>query len=412
MAPRFKDFEMLRSTMTAAFLSAAGFFNFFPLAHAAESRPVKLCAFPSSPTKALDIDVAKAVFKNLSLPYRVVDLTQDLGKRSTSTFVIANLLKSKCDVFSGIPTSTADRQFKNGMAISDPYLTVAFVKFRDPGAKVTANGRGAVAVAYETPGQLIAAEEGDQNFDVENTTSGVIDAVVSGKAEFGIGWYPSLLDYEKNHQGVQFSMQKTNSKVSNWSLSFVANARNTALISRMSRSLRQLSNDAAFRDMVTPWALTAQHATTSLSSMGSVQPAVFVYQPGNKASGYRLIDVSDTSESAGHHENFAQEQVGPGKKLYGAECAQCHGDDLQGRTAPALKGPGFAPTKNSTMTVGGIFQYMMTNMPADKPGKLKPKQYADIMAYLLHANGYTPSGKMLDANAVQDDQNEFDSFVQ
>ena len=64
------------------------------------------------------------------------------------------------------------------------------------------------------------------------------------------------------------------------------------------------------------------------------------------------------------------------------------------------------------MTIGGIFLYMMTNMPADKPGKLKPKQYANIMAYLLQANGYTSSGKKLDPNAVQDDQHEFDSFVQ
>ena len=403
---------MLRLTMTAAILSTVGFFNVASLAHARESQPVRLCTFPLSPTKPLDIDVAGAVFKKLSLPYQVIDLTEDLGNQSTSKFAIAKLLKSKCDVFSGIPTLKEDRQFKNGMAVSTPYLTVEFVKFRNPDVKVATSGRGFVAVAYETPGQLIAAEEGDKNFDVENTTQDVIDAVASGKTEYGIGWYPSLLEYEKMHHGVHFSIMKTKSKVANWHLSFVADARDATLISKISGALGRLSHDAAFQKMVKPWVIATHPTTVSSSGMGSIQPAVFVYQAGNKKGAYRLIDVSDNGGSAGNQANFAQNQVGPGKKLYAAECAQCHGDNLQGGTAPALKGPGFAPTKNSTMTIGGIFLYMMTNMPADKPGKLKPKQYANIMAYLLQANGYTSSGKKLDPNAVQDDQHEFDSFVQ
>ncbi|MBN8745763.1 MAG: c-type cytochrome [Thiomonas arsenitoxydans] len=412
LAPHFKDFQMLRLTMTATILSTVGFFYVAPLAHAMENHPVKLCTFPLSPTKSLDIDVARAVFKDLSIPYRTVDLTKDLGNRSTSKFAIAELLKSKCDVFSGIPILKEDLQFKNGMAVSAPYLTVEFVKFSNPDAKVAADGRGTVAVAYETPGQLIAAEEGDKNFDVENTTKDVIDAVVSGKAEYGIGWYPSLLKYENSHHSVHFSLMTTKSKVSNWHLSFVADARNTILISKISRALGRLSNDVAFQKMVKPWAIASHAATISSAGVGSIQPAVFVYKAGNIKNGYRLIDVSDNGGSTGNQANFAQSQVGPGKKLYAAECAQCHGDNLQGHTAPALKGPGFAPTNNSTMTIGGIFLYMMTNMPADKPGKLKPKQYADIMAFLLHANGYMPNGKKLDPSAVQDDQQEFDSFVQ
>lgn len=63
------------------------------------------------------------------------------------------------------------------------------------------------------------------------------------------------------------------------------------------------------------------------------------------------------------------------------------------------------------MTIGGIYQYMTTNMPAEKPGKLKPGEYADIMAYLLHKNGYEPSGKALSPEAAGDDQQQFDSFV-
>lgn len=412
LVPRFEGFHMLKMTMTVAALSIAGLFNALPSAHATETQAAKLCAFPLSPTKNLDIEVTKAVFEKMSLGYEVVDLTQDLGTESTSEFAISKLLKSKCDLFVGIPISVEDMQFRKGMAISVPYLNVKFVKFRYPGAKLIPSAHGVVAVAYETPGQIIAAEEGDRNIEVENTTDEVIEAVVSGRAEYGIGWYPSLQEYKSQHQDIQFAAQNTNTKISSWSLSFVADAHNAALISKISGALRRLSSDVAFQGMIKPWEFESGNTKMSASSMGAIQPTVFTFEAEHQQDEFRLINVSDTSVSAAPQANFAPAQLGPGKKLFAAQCAKCHGGNLQGYTAPALKGAGFAPMKNSTMTIGGIYQYMMTNMPADKPGKLKPAQYADIMAYLLSENGYKPSGKKLDPNAVQDDQSEFNSFAQ
>jgi hypothetical protein len=39
-------------------------------------------------------------------------------------------------------------------------------------------------------------------------------------------------------------------------------------------------------------------------------------------------------------------------------------------------------------------------MPADRPGKMKPQDYADIMAFLLYSNGYSAgTSKLTDESA-------------
>ncbi|OXH87380.1 hypothetical protein CA831_21050 [Burkholderia multivorans] len=87
--------------------------------------------------------------------------------------------------------------------------------------------------------------------------------------------------------------------------------------------------------------------------------------------------------------------------LYGNACAKCHGADLEGNTAPALSGPSFAPLSHSHLTIGGVFGYMATNMPADQPGKLKDEEYADLMAFLLASNGYVAGKSKLTADTAR-----------
>ena len=392
-----------RLVRRASLVAAAASF-----ASLAQAAPVALCGFPQSPTRDADFRVAAAVFKQLGLAYRKIDLQSELGKRAASEFTIAQLLKTKCDVFVGVPMASADMQFKRGVAVSAPYMTASFVKF-SPAASSAAPGRGgSVAVAYESPAQLIAAEEKDGNFDVENTTAAVIDAVAAGKARSGIVWYPSLVAYERSHAGVHFDVQPTRTSISNWTLRFVASDAHGKLVSDISAAIGRLSRSGELRDITAPWTPRPTAAAVPADARPRLQPAV--YHPSAAGPGVRLIRVSEMA-SATQQANFAEGQIAPGKKLYAAECAQCHGDELQGHTAPALRGPGFAPATNSTMTIGGIYQYMTTNMPADKPGKLKPNEYVNIMAYLLHANGYGPSGRKMTPDSAGDDQSPFNSYV-
>ncbi len=383
--------------LAVAALSAAS------IAHAA---PVALCAFPSSPTHDADLHVAAAVFKHLGLAYRQVDLSAELGKHATSEFAMTRLLQTRCSVFVGVPVGLTQSQFQQGVAVSAPYMTATFVKFRLAAPAAGSDGAG-VAVAYKSPAQLIAAEEKDSDFDVENTTGDVINAVAAGKVGSGIVWYPSLVAYERAHSAVHFDVQPTRTNVSDWTLRFVAADAHRGLISRISTAIASLSASGALGGITSPWTLRPTAAEVDVDQQPHLQPAV--YHP-TADSGFRLVQVSDT-EGAEHKADFAASQIVSGKKLYAADCAQCHGDAMQGRTAPALRGPGFAPATNSTMTIGGIDQYVTTNMPADKPGQLKPKEYADIMAYLLHANGYEPSGKVMTPDSASNDQSAFNSYV-
>ena len=98
--------------------------------------------------------------------------------------------------------------------------------------------------------------------------------------------------------------------------------------------------------------------------------------------------------------SFDNAQAQHGKKLYIDACAKCHGDQLEGNTAPALSGESFAPEGKSHITVGGIFQYMSNNMPADRPGKMTAQEYEDLMAFLLYSNGYDASKSKLTADVA------------
>ena len=364
-------------------------------ATSAHSHEVRLCVFPHSPTRSVDLAVAKAAFGRLDLAYREVDLGSALGDGALAQPGLAKLLASTCDVFAGIPTAAGARP-GDGLVASRPYAAADFVEFALPG---TAPG-GAVAVAYRTPAQLIAAEAKAPDFDVENTPDAVIRAVVDHRVPHGIAWAPSLQAYQRAHPDVTFAQQPTHSRFSTWQLRFVGATRERALVERLSQAIGTLRRAGELPQL-----------TTAAAPQGSADRDVAAATPTrtafHAAAGWHFVRVDATPTA-----QFAAAQVAPGRKVYAAECARCHGAKLEGRTAPALVGAGFAPSSNSTMTVGGIYQYVTTNMPADKPGQLKPEQYLDVMAFLLRANGYAPSGKPLTAQAAPNDASPFDSFVQ
>jgi cytochrome c len=129
-------------------------------------------------------------------------------------------------------------------------------------------------------------------------------------------------------------------------------------------------------------------------ALGAVRAAT--YDP---STGGAFVRVA--AGSPGDTPAFDHAQIEHGKRLYASACAKCHGASLQGVTAPALTGPAFAPASNSHLTIGGIFGYMSTNMPADRPGKLKPQDYADIMAFLLYSNGYRPKTEKLTVDVAR-----------
>ncbi|HTX55644.1 MAG TPA: PQQ-binding-like beta-propeller repeat protein [Candidatus Acidoferrales bacterium] len=85
---------------------------------------------------------------------------------------------------------------------------------------------------------------------------------------------------------------------------------------------------------------------------------------------------------------YTPAQLQIGKTAYMENCSSCHGAQLQGVSAPALVGAGFAAAKLSISDVRGI---VTKQMPLTAPGTLSPATYAAIMAFLSASNCVKPA---------------------
>jgi cytochrome c len=90
---------------------------------------------------------------------------------------------------------------------------------------------------------------------------------------------------------------------------------------------------------------------------------------------------------------YTRAQAERGEELYGARCADCHGDDLEGDVveAPALCGSEFLWKWNGS-TLDLLFVRVHRDMPLTKAGTLTRQQAADLVAFMLRRSD-VPEGK-------------------
>jgi alcohol dehydrogenase (cytochrome c) len=87
---------------------------------------------------------------------------------------------------------------------------------------------------------------------------------------------------------------------------------------------------------------------------------------------------------------FTAVQVDAGRQAFGDNCAQCHLADLAGTNdAPALAGPAFIGAWGKR-TTAELYSKISKTMPLGRGGSLDASAYANIVAYILRANGATP----------------------
>ena len=90
---------------------------------------------------------------------------------------------------------------------------------------------------------------------------------------------------------------------------------------------------------------------------------------------------------------YTDEQAARGEKLYGAQCAQCHGEGLTGvEMAPPLTGDMFNSNWEG-VPLSDLVERIRTSMPQTNPGSLTRAQTADILAHMLKVGGF-PAGTM------------------
>jgi mono/diheme cytochrome c family protein len=90
---------------------------------------------------------------------------------------------------------------------------------------------------------------------------------------------------------------------------------------------------------------------------------------------------------------FSADQVARGKKAYVSQCADCHGDELEGdgKKATPLKGAEFMKTWRNK-SVHRLIDTTWRTMPPEEPRTLSRELCTDVAAYILAENGY-PTGK-------------------
>ena len=97
--------------------------------------------------------------------------------------------------------------------------------------------------------------------------------------------------------------------------------------------------------------------------------------------------------SAAASAQFTAEQAAAGRQAYQASCAPCHLPSLAGQgEAPQLAGPGFIKVWG-TRSTRDLIAYLQKTMPPGNPaGGLSETAYANIVAYILQANGAAAGG--------------------
>lgn len=95
-----------------------------------------------------------------------------------------------------------------------------------------------------------------------------------------------------------------------------------------------------------------------------------------------------------HSGVYTEEQAVRGAEIYEQNCAICHGADLAGTfEVPNLRGYFVGLWTGASLDL--LYDYVSTAMPLYAPGALPPETYADVVAYLLKANGAPAASRSL-----------------
>ena len=96
---------------------------------------------------------------------------------------------------------------------------------------------------------------------------------------------------------------------------------------------------------------------------------------------------------------YTSVQAARGKTPFEQSCARCHNVELIGsQRGPALKGSAFwAKYENDSLST--LYQYLRDNMPQDGPSLVAENVKADILAYIMSANGMPAGNEELKADA-------------
>jgi mono/diheme cytochrome c family protein len=79
---------------------------------------------------------------------------------------------------------------------------------------------------------------------------------------------------------------------------------------------------------------------------------------------------------------YTAEQAREGMAIFEQQCSRCH-------SAQEYRSPRFQ-TKWTSRTLHELYLVISTTMPFDQPASLQPRQYAELISFILEVNGFPP----------------------
>lgn len=126
---------------------------------------------------------------------------------------------------------------------------------------------------------------------------------------------------------------------------------------------------------LTRWGPGPIHATTVFSCAWAVVSALSLVSHAGQ-----LRSVADGVYSSG--------QAVRGQQMYQAQCAECHGNTLEGSSGPPLAGDDFLSAW-SARPLTEVVDKIQKTMPFNLPGSLSRQQSTDLVAYMLQIGKFT-----------------------
>ena len=119
---------------------------------------------------------------------------------------------------------------------------------------------------------------------------------------------------------------------------------------------------------------------------------------------FLLLTMSAFAQRTTLDRVYSEAQAGRGAETYRANCIRCHGEFLQGKPDPSLKGDGFIDRWRED-SLNTLFTHVKTRMPprlagAVPPGGLTEPNYLDLVAFILYENAFPPGELELTAQSV------------
>ncbi|HYW04610.1 MAG TPA: c-type cytochrome [Gammaproteobacteria bacterium] len=326
---------------------------------ARSASPVSVCVDRSSPSAHIDRIAARRAAAHAGLRIRIVRFDSDHGLGAGQ---FRKLAKRRCDLIMGFPVEAGSMAVPAGLEHTAVYLDTGFVLLSRKGWHLDALPRGSqLGVSYQSPpDQVLSARTHRFRIRIFNTESRELAALAAGRIDAAAVWQPTYWAYRQRHRvAAHWKANRLGLPHASWGLA--------ALYSPRVRTVA-----ARFAD--------------ALEHVKVPRPGP---QPGTDAS-----SGATTGRAPGQPRLYTAGQARAGARLFVADCARCHGADLQGISGPPLKGATLAGP-DADLTVGDIFGILSQRMPMGAPGSLSRAEYTRLMAFLLRENGFPPGGTPL-----------------